>query len=88
VRVGELLYQIDEHGASLRCGRTEDRLSFSPAGSLPPGLVAELKAHKQEIIQIMREDEELKHTGIIQSERQVFDLARESFGEQNIEGSA
>jgi hypothetical protein len=88
VRVGELLYQIAEHGASLRCSRMEDRLSFSPVGSLPPGLVAELKAHKQEIIQILREDEELKRTGIIQSERQVFDLARGYFGEQDKEGSA
>jgi hypothetical protein len=88
VRVGELLYQIAEHGASLRCSRMEDRLSFSPAGSLPPGLVAELKAHKQEIIQIVCEDEAMRRTGIIQSERQVFDLAREFFEGQNQEGVA
>jgi hypothetical protein len=28
----------------------------------------------------MREDEEMRRTGIIQSERQVFELAREHFG--------
>ncbi len=28
----------------------------------------------------MREDEEMQRTGIIQSERQVFELAREHFG--------
>ncbi|MBD0354588.1 MAG: hypothetical protein ICV58_05375 [Rubrobacteraceae bacterium] len=42
--------------------------------------MAELRVHKQEIIQIMREDEEMRWTGIIQSERQVFDFAREFFG--------
>ena len=78
--IGELLYQIAEHGARLRCGRTEDRLSYSPAGALPSGLVAELKEHKQEIIQILREDDEYKRTGRIQSERQVFRLAREFSG--------
>ncbi len=79
MHVGELLYQVAEHGVSLRCGRIEDRLHYTPAGALPPTLVAELKEHKQEIIQILREDEELKRTGIIQSERQVFELARERF---------
>ena len=28
----------------------------------------------------MREDEEMRRTGIIQSERQVFELVREHFG--------
>jgi hypothetical protein len=80
MHVGELLYRIAEHGVSLRCGRKEDRLHYTPAGALPPTLVVELKEHKQEIIQILREDEELKRTGLIQSERQVFDLVRDYFG--------
>jgi hypothetical protein len=46
MRVGELLYRISEQGVTLQCGRTEDRLSYSPAGALPPELVAELKEHK------------------------------------------
>jgi hypothetical protein len=50
-------------------------------GALPPNLVAELKAHKPEVIQILREDEEYHRTGIIQCERQVFDLARDYFRE-------
>ena len=86
--VGELLYRIAEHGVSLRCGRREDRLHYTPAGALPPALVAELKEHKQEIIQILREDEELKRTGLIQSKRQVFELAREHFGLDKEEGAA
>src|SRR5215217_7806019 len=80
MRVGELLYRITEQGVTLRCGRTQDRLSYSPAGALPPRLVTELKEHKKEIIQMLREDEEFKRTGRIQSGRQMFGLAREFFG--------
>jgi hypothetical protein len=36
----------------------------------------------------MREDEEMSRTGIIQSERQVFELAREFFRAVCSEGSA
>jgi hypothetical protein len=81
MHVGELLCQIAEQGVTLRCAHTENRLHFAPAGALPPHLVAELKEHKREVIQILREDEEYRRTGIIQCERQVFDLARNCFGE-------
>jgi TubC N-terminal docking domain len=80
MHVGELLCQIAEHGVSLRCSPTEDRLHYAPAGGLPPELVADLREHKQEVIQVLREDEELRRTGTIQSERQVFELAREHLG--------
>jgi hypothetical protein len=79
VRVGELLFQIAEQGATLRCGRTEDCLHYTPPGALPLELVGELKARKQEVIRILRKDEEFRRTGLIQSERQVFDLARNYF---------
>lgn len=81
MHVGDLLYRISEQGVTLRCGRTEDRLHYTPAGALPPELVAELKARKQEVIRVLREDEEYQRTGIIQCKRQVFDLARSYFGE-------
>lgn len=81
MRVGELLCQITEQGVTLRCGKSEDRLHYTPAGTLPPNLMAELKVHKPEVIQILREDEEYRRTGIIQCERQVFDLARNYFRE-------
>ena len=83
MQVGELLYRISEQGVTLRCGKTEDRLHYAPAGALPPELFAELKAHKQEVMRILREDEEYQRTGIIQCERQVFDLARSYFGEDD-----
>jgi hypothetical protein len=79
MHVGELLCQIDQHGVTLRCNPTEDRLHYTPAGALPQDLVTELKKHKHEVIQILREDEEYLRTGIIQCERQVFDLARDYF---------
>ncbi len=79
MHLGELLYQVARHDVTLRCGRREERLSYSPAGALPPVLVTELTTHKQEIIRILREDEELRQTGLIQSERQVFDMVREKF---------
>jgi len=79
MHTGEHLYLIAEHGVSLRCGRTEDRLHYAPAGALLPELVAELKERKHEVIRILREDEVLRRTGKIQSVRQVFDLARNYF---------
>ena len=81
MHVGELLCQIAKQGVTLRCGKSEDRLHYTPAGALPSNLVAELKEHKPEVIQILREDDEYRLTGIIQSEHQVFDLARDYFRE-------
>jgi hypothetical protein len=77
--VGELLYRIAQRGVTLRCDRTDDRLHYSPKDALEPGLLDELRGRKQEVIRVLREDEELRRTGIVQSERQVFDLAREYF---------
>jgi hypothetical protein len=39
-----------------------------------------VQEHKADIIRIMREDEEFHRTGVFQSERQVFELARDHFG--------
>jgi hypothetical protein len=86
--VGELLCQIEERGVTLRCGLIDDRLHYSPPSALPPDLVAELRARKEEIIQILKVDYEFERTGIIQAERQVFDLAREDFGKQDPRGKA
>ena len=86
--VGELLWRIEVRGVTLRCELSGGRLHYSPSGALPPDLVAELKARKVEVIQILREDEEFERTGIIQVERQVLDLAREYFGKQDPRGKA
>jgi TubC N-terminal docking domain len=80
MQLRELLYQISEARITLTCGRTEDRLNAKPTSALTPELINEIKEHKMEIIQIMREDEQMRRSGIIQSERQVFELAHEFFG--------
>jgi len=79
MRVGELLDLIDKDGITLSYLAVEDRLKAKPASALTPGMIEEIRLHKEEIIQTMREDEELRETGIIQSERQVFAVAREYF---------
>jgi hypothetical protein len=82
-----LLFEISRRGITLTCGRTEDRLNAKPTAALTPELIKKIKQHKKEIIQILREDEEMRRAGIIRSERQVFDLAREFFGADNRGGT-
>jgi len=88
VLVGELLHRIEEHGVTLMCELSGNRLQYSPPGTLPPDLVAELKSRKEQVIRILREDDEFERTGVIQAERQVFDLAREYFDKEGSGGSA
>jgi hypothetical protein len=86
--VGDTLYAISEAGLTLTASKTEDTLKVYPAENITPELAAVIKEHKADIIRIMREDEEMRSTGIIQSERQVFGLAREYFGLNEKEGTA
>jgi hypothetical protein len=80
LNVGDTLYAISEAGLTLAVGKTEDILKVYPAEKITPELAAAIKKHKAEIIKIVREDEEMRRTGIIQSERQAFEMAREHFG--------
>jgi hypothetical protein len=86
MRVGDLLLELDERGITLTCYPGENRLNAKPTAALTPELIAEIKEHKMEIIKIKREDEEMHRTGRIVSERQVFDLAREFFGDGGSQG--
>ena len=83
MHVGDLLFKIANCGITLTCGGSGDLLNAKPTGALTPELMEEIRHHKREIIQILREDEEMRRTGLIQSERQVFDLAREFFQGQD-----
>jgi hypothetical protein len=78
--VGDTLYAISEAGLTLSVSKTEDTLKVYPAENITPELAEPIREHKAEIIRIVREDEEMRRTGVIQSERQVFDMAREFFG--------
>ena len=92
--VGKLLDQIDEAGIVLSYFPEEDRLNAKPTAALTPELVDHIREHRTEIIRIMQEiirimqDEEMRKTGIIQTEYQVFGLAREYFGLDENEGAA
>jgi hypothetical protein len=86
--IGDVLFAISEAGLTLRMNKTEDTLKVYPAERLTPDLAAAIKDHKADIIQVMREDEELRRTGIIQSERQVYEMAHDYFGLDEPEGVA
>jgi hypothetical protein len=86
--IGDVLFAISEAGLTLRTNKTEDTLKIYPAERLTPDLAAAIKDHKADIIQVMREDEELRRTGIIQSERQVFEMAHDYLGLDEPEGVA
>lgn len=76
---------ISSAGLTITAGDTEDALQVHPVENITPGLADEIKAHKVDIIKVLREDTEMERTGIIQAERQVFELAREYFGSKAIE---
>ena len=86
--VGDTLYAISEAGLTVRTSMTEDTLKVYPAERISPQLAAAIKAHKADIIKVLREDEVMRRTGIIQSERQVFQMACEYFGLNKPEGVA
>jgi hypothetical protein len=65
---------------------TQDTLKAYPADRLTAELATVIKEHKADIIQVLRDDEQMRRTGIIQSERQVFEMAREYFGLDNPKG--
>lgn len=85
---GDTLHALSSAGLTFAAGKTEDTLKVYPVENITPELAAEITEHKAEIIQATREDEDMQHTGIIQSERQVFDMAREYFDLDKPEGAA
>ena len=86
--VGDILLAISTAGLTLTASKTEDILKVSPAENITPELAAAIREYKDDIIHIVREDEEMRRTGIIQCERQVFELASESFRANDKEGAA
>ncbi|HEY6714535.1 MAG TPA: hypothetical protein VI055_19990 [Rubrobacter sp.] len=86
--IGDVLFAISEAGVTLRTNKAEDTLKVYPAERFTPDLAAAIKEHKADIIQVMREDEELRRTDIIQSERQVFEMAHDYFDLDKPEGVA
>jgi hypothetical protein len=81
-----LLEELRERGVELVADG--EQLLYRPRNIVTPELAAAIKEHKAEILRIVREDEEMRHTGIIQSERQVFEMAQEYFGLNEKGGAA
>ena len=81
------MHAISAAGLTLAASKTEETLKVYPVQKITPELAAAIKEHKTEIIRIMRENEEMRRTGVIQSERQAFELAREHFGLNGMGGA-
>lgn len=77
MNIVDLLRELDRRGVVLRVGRTEDRLNATPRRALDGNLVAALRKHKQDLIQLVRDHEKLQRTGVLQNEQQVFEEFRE-----------
>ena len=86
--VGDTLHAMSETGLTLEANETGNILKVYPAERISPELAAAIKEHKADILRIVREVEKMRRTGLIQSERQVFEMAREYFGLSNPEGIA
>jgi len=86
--VGDLLLTISEAGLALTASETEDTLKVYPAENITPELAAAIREHKAAIVRIVREDEQMRRTGVIQSELQAFQLARQHFGVEEKGGAA
>jgi hypothetical protein len=86
--VGDTLHAMSEAGLTLEANETRNILKVYPAERISPELAAAIKEHKADILRIVREDEKMRRTGLIQSERQVFEMAREYFGLSNPEAIA
>ena len=84
--VGDVLCAASEAGLTLTASATGDTLKVYPVENITLELAAAIREHKAHIIRLLREDEGMRRTGIIQSERQVFELARESFGTNTRQG--
>lgn len=89
-----MLREIRERGLILsvvpatEAASAEDMLNVKPTRALTHELLAQMKANKPALLKIVREDEKMERTGVIVCEHQVFDLAREFFGDQDTVGAA
>ena len=86
--IGDVLFAAAQAGLTLKASMIEDTLTAYPAARLTKELAAAIKEHKANIIRIVREDELMRRPGVIQSERHVFEMAREYFGLAKPEGVA
>jgi hypothetical protein len=81
--LGDVLFAVSEAGLTLEASETEDTVKVYPAANITPELAAAIRVYKSALIRVALEDRRLRETGVIHSERQVFELAREFFGKDS-----
>lgn len=72
-----LAAELERCGVWLRYSPSEDRLYHSPASRVSPELAERIRANRDALVRMLIEDEELRRTGVLQSERQVFEEFRD-----------
>lgn len=73
----ELAAELECAGVWLRYSPSEDKLYHSPGSRVSPELAERIRGERASLVEMMLEDEELRRTGTLQSERQVFEEFRE-----------
>ena len=63
--VGDTIQAISEAALTLTASEAGDTLKVYPAENITPELAAAIREHKADLIRIVREDEEMRRTGII-----------------------
>lgn len=78
--IRDLMRDLSRAGLRLSATEGENVLRVSPASNLTPGLTTAIRENKEALIHMTLEDQRFRETDILQSERRVFELAREHFG--------
>jgi hypothetical protein len=86
--LGNLLRGLSEAELELSATEGEDVLRVRPASNLTPELSMAIREHKGDLMRVALEDQRFRETGVLQSERQVFELAHEHFGVNEKGGAA
>ena len=76
MHVEELLRRVAAAGITLTYSGEKDKLVAKPTANVTPEIVAALRERREEVIGALR-------SGVVRSEAEVFDLAREFFPDRD-----
>lgn len=82
-----LAAELERCGVWLRYSPSEDKLYHSPASRVSPELAERIRFNRDALVRMLIEDEEFRHTGVLQSELQVFEEFRD-IGKDRRKGDA
>jgi hypothetical protein len=72
-----LAAELERCGVWLRYSPSEDKLYHSPVSRVSSALAERICANRDALVRMLIEDEDLRRTGVLQSERQVFEEFRD-----------